>query len=160
MEECAFCKICKGGHFVYDNKDFYVIFDVHPVSPGHALVIPKKHRVSLFDLNSKEWLLLKDAISAAIKHIKNTNLRKLYSDMKCQKITPNSLWFCNKMLRHSSLNKKPDGYNIGNNEGKFAGRTINHLHIQIIPRYRGDVKDYIGGIRNIIPLLGNYKKIR
>jgi len=62
------------------------------------------------------------------------------------------------MLKHRSLWKKPDGYNIGMNEGEAAGRTINHLHIHIIPRYFGDVEDYIGGIRHIIPGMGNYKK--
>jgi len=61
------------------------------------------------------------------------------------------------MLKHRSLGKKPDEYNIGVDEEE-AGRTINHLHIHIIPRYFGDVEDYIGGIRHIIPGMGNYKK--
>jgi diadenosine tetraphosphate (Ap4A) HIT family hydrolase len=50
----------------------------------------------------------------------------------------------------------PDGYNIGINEGKEAGRTIHHLHIHIIPRYKGDVRNPRGGIRHIIPGKGNY----
>ncbi len=52
----------------------------------------------------------------------------------------------------------PDGYNIGMNEGKSAGRTIDHLHIHIIPRYFGDVPNPKGGIRNIIPEKGDYTK--
>jgi len=44
---------------------------------------------------------------------------------------------------------KPDGYNIGLNEGKAAGATQEHLHIHIIPRYKGDAKNPQGGIRNI-----------
>ncbi len=43
---------------------------------------------------------------------------------------------------------KPDGFNIGINLGKVAGQTIFHLHIHIIPRYLGDVKNPRGGIRN------------
>jgi len=50
----------------------------------------------------------------------------------------------------------PDGYNIGINEGDAAGRTVHHLHIHLIPRYRGDVEDPHGGIRNIIPGKGKY----
>ena len=52
----------------------------------------------------------------------------------------------------------PDAYNIGVNEGRAAGRTVDHLHIQFIPRYKGDVADPTGGIRNVIPRKGNYLK--
>lgn len=52
---------------------------------------------------------------------------------------------------------KPDAYNIGVNEGAAAGRTINHLHIHLIPRYTGDVENPRGGVRNIIPEKGDYK---
>jgi diadenosine tetraphosphate (Ap4A) HIT family hydrolase len=45
----------------------------------------------------------------------------------------------------------PAGFNIGINQGKAAGQTIEHLHIHIIPRYSGDVKNPAGGVRKIIP---------
>ncbi|SER76429.1 HIT family protein [Actinokineospora terrae] len=45
----------------------------------------------------------------------------------------------------------PDGYTVGVNEGRAAGRTIDHLHIHLIPRYTGDVADPRGGIRQIFP---------
>ena len=50
----------------------------------------------------------------------------------------------------------PDGFNIGVNEGKAAGQSIPHLHIHIIPRYRGDVKNPRGGIRNVFPDKADY----
>lgn len=46
---------------------------------------------------------------------------------------------------------KPDGYNIGLNCGTAAGQTIMHLHIHLIPRYQGDTKNPIGGVRGAIP---------
>lgn len=45
----------------------------------------------------------------------------------------------------------PGGYTIGVNEGKVAGRSIDHLHIHLIPRYKGDVADPRGGIRQVVP---------
>ena len=46
---------------------------------------------------------------------------------------------------------KPDGYNIGINNGAAAGQTVMHLHIHLIPRYLGDLPDPRGGVRWIIP---------
>ena len=31
----------------------------------------------------------------------------------------------------------PDGWNIGINDGRAAGRSVDHLHIHLIPRYWG-----------------------
>lgn len=44
----------------------------------------------------------------------------------------------------------PDGYNIGLNCGEYAGQTVMHCHMHIIPRYKGDRADPRGGVRNII----------
>jgi diadenosine tetraphosphate (Ap4A) HIT family hydrolase len=53
---------------------------------------------------------------------------------------------------------RPDGYNIGVNAGEAAGQTVFHLHVHMIPRYRGDMEDPRGGVRHVIPSRGNYKK--
>jgi diadenosine tetraphosphate (Ap4A) HIT family hydrolase len=45
----------------------------------------------------------------------------------------------------------PAGYTIGINEGRAAGRSVDHLHIHLIPRHDGDVVDPRGGIRQILP---------
>ncbi len=45
----------------------------------------------------------------------------------------------------------PDGFNIGINVGAAAGQTVFHLHMHVIPRYRGDVGDPRGGVRGVVP---------
>ncbi|MBU6330635.1 MAG: DEAD/DEAH box helicase family protein, partial [Acidobacteria bacterium] len=50
----------------------------------------------------------------------------------------------------------PEGFNVGFNAGDVAGQTIDHLHIHVIPRYRGDMPDPRGGVRHVIPERGNY----
>ena len=51
---------------------------------------------------------------------------------------------------------RPDGYNVGFNAGEAAGQTVRHLHVHVIPRYRGDVPDPRGGVRHVIAGKGNY----
>lgn len=51
----------------------------------------------------------------------------------------------------------PDGFNVGINVNKEAGQTIPHVHIHLIPRYKGDVKDPEGGVRGVIPEKRIYK---
>ena len=41
-----------------------------------------------------------------------------------------------------------DGFNIGVNVGQYAGQTVNHVHVHLIPHYKGDVENPKGGIRN------------
>ena len=45
----------------------------------------------------------------------------------------------------------PDGFNIGINCGESAGQTIFHVHMHVIPRYKGDMDDPTGGVRGVIP---------
>lgn len=56
------------------------------------------------------------------------------------------------------LELKPDGYNIGINDGVAAGQTIQHLHIHLIPRYKNDHEDPRGGVRWIFPKKAKYWK--
>ena len=55
MENCIFCKIVKGeipSHKIYEDNDFLAFLDIRPESPGHALVIPKKHYRWVWDVPS------------------------------------------------------------------------------------------------------------
>lgn len=53
----------------------------------------------------------------------------------------------------------PDGFNIGINIGDAAGQTVPHVHIHLIPRYKGDVTNPRGGVRRIIPGKGDYLEV-
>jgi diadenosine tetraphosphate (Ap4A) HIT family hydrolase len=59
-----------------------------------------------------------------------------------------------KSLLESEM--KPDGFNIGINEGIAAGQTVFHLHVHLIPRYQGDSVDPRGGVRWIFPEKAKY----
>lgn len=45
---------------------------------------------------------------------------------------------------------RPDGYNVGFNDGAAAGQTVFHAHLHLIPRYTGDVEHPEGGVRHAV----------
>ena len=50
----------------------------------------------------------------------------------------------------------PDGFNVGINVGQAAGQSVFHVHIHLIPRYKGDVENPKGGVRGVIPKKQKY----
>lgn len=57
MEDCIFCKIINKevpSTIIYEDEDVIAFKDIHPVTPVHILVIPKKHISSLVDLKEED----------------------------------------------------------------------------------------------------------
>jgi histidine triad (HIT) family protein len=53
MEDCIFCRIAQGkapASVIHDDKDIISFLDINPVQRGHALVIPKRHFVDIWDI--------------------------------------------------------------------------------------------------------------
>ena len=76
-------------------------------------------------------------------------------------LTKEELIACDQLIRSlkdeiSNSDNSVNGFNIGMNSGETAGQTIFHCHIHLIPRRSGDVDNPRGGVRNIIPGMGNY----
>jgi len=58
MEDSLFTKIIKGEipcHKVYEDEKTFAFLDIHPVQPGHTLVIPKKQVEFIWDLNDEDY---------------------------------------------------------------------------------------------------------
>jgi diadenosine tetraphosphate (Ap4A) HIT family hydrolase len=111
---------------ISENALFVTIWDRHPVSPGHALVIVKRPVSRFAELKVEEMTGLMQCIDWCIRHLQAT------------------------------LKPPPDGFNIGLNDGPAAGQTIEQLHVHVIPRYQGDVSDPRGGVRWVLPDKANY----
>ncbi|MEX2013768.1 MAG: HIT domain-containing protein [Parcubacteria group bacterium] len=55
-QNCIFCKIVNGeipSYKVYEDENFLAFLDIHPQSPGHTQVIPKKHFRWVWDIPSE-----------------------------------------------------------------------------------------------------------
>lgn len=60
------------------------------------------------------------------------------------------------MKERLDLECSAPGYNIGANCGETAGQSVMHLHVHLIPRYKGDMADPKGGVRGVIPSKQKY----
>lgn len=160
-QNCYFCKVTSGvaDPLIFENRSFISIFDTSPVNPGHALIIPRRHVASIFKLNKTEEADYFDAIRGVKSVIEKTDMMDLYqnmSNMVSEQGRPKD--HIETVLQLPFITNQPDAYTIGNNDGREAGRSIDHLHVILMPRYKGDVEDPRGGIRNIIPSRANYKR--
>ena len=93
-------------------------------SAAEALVIPRRHIGSFFELTEVERTCMLDLLAQA----------KVGLDCSLQ----------------------PDGFNIGINDGAAAGQTVPHLHLHLIPRYRGHVPDPRGRVCWVMPAKVKY----
>lgn len=120
---CPFCTM-PASRIVAEDDLAYVARDAFPVSPGHTLVIIRRHIASFFQIAEAE--------RASILQLLEAEKQRLDEEFK------------------------PDGYNVGINDGAAAGQTIPHLHIHLIPRYQSDQVDPRGGVRLIFPAKADY----
>jgi histidine triad (HIT) family protein len=68
MEESIFTKIVKGeipAHKIYENERVLAFLDIHPLTAGHTLVIPKHQIEFVWDLDDEDY----QAVMAAAKAI-------------------------------------------------------------------------------------------
>lgn len=57
MKNCIFCKITAKEipvPIVYETSDVLAFLDASPLSPGHVLVVPKKHSNSITDIEEAD----------------------------------------------------------------------------------------------------------
>lgn len=65
MNVCLFCSIAKKeipAEVIYENAEAMVFLDIHPMAPGHALVIPKRHAETILDLAENDFVSIFKAI--------------------------------------------------------------------------------------------------
>lgn len=125
--QCAFCTLPES-RVLGQNTHAIWIRDGFPVTPGHSLIIPKRHVKSFFEENAEE----------------RASLLELLDEAKAA----------------AQAEFRPDGFNVGINDGAAAGQTVPHLHIHLIPRFHGDSVDPRGGVRWVIPEKADYWSAR
>lgn len=107
---CIFCKIVKGelpSFKIYEDEKTLAFLDIHPVNPGHTLVIPKAEDTrNIFDIDASDWIATTET--------------------------------ARKVAHAVEKGMGADGVNIMMNNRSNAGQVIDHPHIHVIPRFKGD----------------------
>ncbi len=109
MHDCLFCKIVRKeipSSTVYETEHTLAFLDIHPVNPGHVLVIPKNHSQNIFDIQSSDWAQVAESVRVVAITVEKAMLA--------------------------------DGVNVMMNNRASAGQVIDHPHVHIIPRFKGD----------------------
>lgn len=57
----------------------------------------------------------------------------------------------NELHVYLTEHNNPDGFNDGININSAAGQTVHHVHIHLIPRFKGDIPEPEEGVRGVIP---------
>lgn len=75
-EPTIFTKIIKGeipSHKIYEDPKSFAFLDIHPVQPGHVLVVSKMQVDNIWDLPDEDY----QALMGAVKHIAFSMQQKL-----------------------------------------------------------------------------------
>lgn len=74
--DCIFCKIINQdipSHQVFEDEIVLGFFDILPISPGHTIIVPKKHVADIEGLSVEEF----NALAQAVKMIGKAMLEAL-----------------------------------------------------------------------------------
>lgn len=105
MEDCIFCKIINGeipSYKIYEDEVVYAFLDITQVTPGHTLVVPKKHAKDIFEYDAE----LASQVFARIPKIARA-LEKAYPDMQGLNIINNNREVAYQSVFHSHIHLIP-----------------------------------------------------
>jgi diadenosine tetraphosphate (Ap4A) HIT family hydrolase len=101
--------------------------------------------------SNEHAIALRDSYPVAEGHTLVVPRKHVSSIYELGKEEQEALWELVGQERQDRLAElRPDGFNIGFNDGVAAGQTVPHAHVHVIPRWAGDVPDPRGGIRWVI----------
>lgn len=74
MKPSIFTQIISGAipcHKIYEDTHTFAFLDIHPVQPGHVLVVPKKQVEFVWDLESEDYQALMNTAQKVAKQLRD-----------------------------------------------------------------------------------------
>ena len=114
LQECGFCQVLAGkaeASFVFRDDRVAAFLDIAPVTPGHLLVIPIRHAVYLSELDPADGARVFDVAQRLAAALRESGRA---GGLKCEAV------------------------NLFLADGEQGGQEVPHVHLHVIPRFRGD----------------------
>jgi len=177
MEDAEKCAHCEGGigleYPLYEDDNFWIVCDAHPLIEGHILIIPKEHVSCMGALNDEFFNHYKKLYQKVLLFIKNeygdagifehgiagqtvfhAHTHFLPFNNAIRKIVPEE----NSITKISTLNKIQEEFNA---KGKYLFVALNNdmWLINVDIAYPGFFRDRFANLLNAKER-GNWKKAR
>lgn len=120
-EPCWACRAMRGetsAGIVVETEDVVVVVNPFPLSPGHALVLPRQHVPDVYELP--------ESLAGPI------------------------LYMAARVARAAKLAFSADGVTLRQNNGAASDQHLFHFHLHVVPRHRGDERQF-GRTPELIP---------
>ncbi len=75
MADGIFTKIIRGdipSYKIYEDDKTFAFLDIHPVQPGHTLVVPKREVAFVWDLEPEDYQALMASVQKIAQHLRQT----------------------------------------------------------------------------------------
>lgn len=76
MQDSIFTKIIKGeipSHKIYEDEHTFAFLDIHPVTTGHVLVVPKEQVEFVWDLDDETYMHLMRSVKTIARHLRDVS---------------------------------------------------------------------------------------
>ena len=137
MADCIFCMIRDGqipSRKVYEDEHVFAILDNSQVTPGHTLLIPKKHVRNIFDYDEE----LAREVFAAVPKVARA-LRDFDPEVRGLNILLNNEEVASQTVFHSHIHLLPRysenddfGLEWAYNEDKYSDTQLDQLQKSIV----------------------------
>lgn len=124
MSDCVFCMIRDGdipARKVYEDENVFAILDMSQVTPGHTLLIPKKHVRNIFDYDEE----LAHNVFGAVPKVARA-LRDFHPDVEGLNVLVNNEEVAFQTVFHSHVHLLPRYSNDDDFGLKWAHNADNY----------------------------------
>jgi histidine triad (HIT) family protein len=139
VSECIFCKIINNeipSRKIYEDEDIIAFLDLTQVTPGHTLVLPKKHVSDIFEYDKELAATVFSQIPKIARAIKQSD-----STITGMNIVNNNGSVAYQSVFHSHIHlipryTKDDDFSMafGDNSNSHTDEELDHIVTSIIEK--------------------------